>query len=112
MAILKYTTLRLLLFVAAAALLYLVGLRGFLLLIVALLVSGMVSLVVLSRSRDDVSSAITHRVSEVNRRIDERAAAEDDLTAEPPQPPVRPAEPGQVEPRRAEPHDGERPSGP
>jgi len=107
MAILKYTTLRLLLFVAAAALLYLVGLRGFLLLIVALLVSGMVSLVVLSRSRDDVSSAISHRVSEVNRRIDERAAAEDHLTGEPPHPRVRPAEP-----ERAEPREGERPSGP
>jgi hypothetical protein len=107
MAILKYSTLRLLLFVAAAALLYLVGLRGFLLLIVALLVSGMVSLVVLSRSRDDVSSAISHRVSEVNRRIDERAAAEDHLTGEPPHPPVRSAEPG-----RAEPRDKERPSGP
>jgi hypothetical protein len=107
MAILRYTTLRLLLFVAAAALLYLVGLRGFILLIVALLVSGMVSLVVLSRSRDDVSSAISHRVSEVNRRMDERAAAEDHLTGEPPHPPVRPAQPG-----RAEPRDGERPSGP
>jgi Protein of unknown function (DUF4229) len=111
MAILKYTTLRLLLFVAAAALLYLVGLRGFLLLIVALLVSGVVSLVVLSRSRDDVSSAISNRVSEVNRRIDERAAAEDHLTGEPPQPRVRPVEPGLAEPGRAEPREGERPSG-
>lgn len=77
MAILKYTALRLLLFAAAAGLLYLLGLRGFLLLAIAFLLSGFVSLVVLNRTRDDVSAAITHRISEVNRRIDERAAAED-----------------------------------
>lgn len=107
MAILRYTALRLLLFVAAAALLYLVGLRGFLLLIVALLISGAVSLVVLSRSRDDVSSAITHRISEVNRRIDERAAAEDDLAGGPPPQPKRPRRPEQ-----GQPPEGERPPGP
>ncbi len=58
---LRYTILRLLLFIAVTALLALAGMRGLLLLAVAVLGSGLVSLVVLRRPRDEVSRAIVAR---------------------------------------------------
>jgi Mn2+/Fe2+ NRAMP family transporter len=61
-----YTSARILLFVAAAGLLYLVGARGLLLLGLALLVSGIASYVLLSRQRDAMSGALMARLK--NRR--------------------------------------------
>ena len=82
---LTYTSARLLLFVAALALLYLIGARGLLLVALALVVSGIVSFVLLSRQRDAMSSSLTarlrgarSRVSEFSERIDQGAKAEDD----------------------------------
>ena len=79
-----YTTARILLFVAATALLYLAGFRGLLLLGVALLVSGILSYVLLSRQRDRMSGALATRlagtrgrVSEFRRRLDAGTRAED-----------------------------------
>ena len=80
-----YTSARILLFVAALALLYLVGARGLLLVALALLASGIISFVVLSRQRDAMSSSLSSRlrgvrtrVGELGSRIDEGAKAEDD----------------------------------
>jgi hypothetical protein len=76
-----YTSARILLFVAAAGLLYLVGARGLLLLGLALLVSGIASYVLLSRQRDVMSSAITSRLQGLRglgRRLDAGTRAEDD----------------------------------
>jgi len=76
-----YTSARILLFVAAAGLLYLVGARGLLLLGLALLVSGIASYVLLSRQRDAMSSVITSRLQGLRglgRRLDAGARAEDD----------------------------------
>ena len=83
--VLTYSAARLLLFVAALALLYLVGARGLLLVALALLASGIVSFVVLSRQRDAMSSSLSARLrgmrarfGEFGSRIDEGAKAEDE----------------------------------
>ena len=75
---LTYTALRLLLFIAALGLVYLLGGRGFLLIALALLISGIVSFVVLSRHRDAMSGALVNSVRSFRQRIDEGTRAEDD----------------------------------
>jgi Protein of unknown function (DUF4229) len=76
--VLRYTLLRVLLLVATAAVLWVLGLRGLLLALVAVLVSGVVSIVVLMRQRDAASSALDSRLQRINTRIDDSARAEDD----------------------------------
>jgi hypothetical protein len=80
-----YTTARILLFVVATVVLYLVGARGILLLALALVVSGIASYVLLSKQRDRMSGALTNRLGNGRRRardfkarLDEGARAEDD----------------------------------
>lgn len=77
MAFLRYTTLRLLLFAVVAALLWIVGIRDFWLLLFALLLSGIISLFVLSRSRDELSASLVNRRERVKQRMAEQTAAED-----------------------------------
>ena len=77
MALVKYTLLRVLVFAVVAALSWLVGLRGFWLLLVAVFVSGLVSIVVLRRSRDEVSTSLSDRMSTIRTRLDDRTHAED-----------------------------------
>jgi Mn2+/Fe2+ NRAMP family transporter len=74
---LAYTSARILLFVVATGLLYLAGARGLLLLALALLVSGIVSFVVLSRQRDAMSAALTGRIHGFRSRLEAGAKAED-----------------------------------
>jgi hypothetical protein len=73
-----YTTARILLFVAVTGLLYLVGFRSVLLLGLALLISGIVSYVLLSRQRDAMSSAIASRLHGFRGRLESGTRAEDD----------------------------------
>jgi hypothetical protein len=75
---LAYTSARILLFVAATGVLYLVGARGLLLIALALVVSGIVSFIVLSRQRDAMSAAFTGRIQGFRSRLDAGARAEDD----------------------------------
>jgi hypothetical protein len=77
MALLRYTLLRVLLFLVVAALLWIAGMRGFWLLLVAIFASGVVSVFVLSRSRDAASASLANRASQVRWRMHERTAAED-----------------------------------
>lgn len=77
MAFVRYTALRALIFVVVAALLWIVGLRGYVLLLVALLASGLVSLFALNRSRDALSAAMVNRHRRFKQRRAERTAAED-----------------------------------
>jgi hypothetical protein len=63
MALLRYTVLRVLVFLATAGILWLFGLRGWWLVLFAILLSGFVSIVVLSRSRDAASTEISERLS-------------------------------------------------
>jgi hypothetical protein len=75
---LAYTSARILLFVASMIVLYLVGARGALLLALAIVVSGVISFMVLSRQRDMMSGALVTRVRGMRARLDEGAKAEDD----------------------------------
>lgn len=77
-ATLAYTSARILLFVAALGLLYLAGARRLLLVGLALVISGIVSFIVLSRQRDAMSGALVFRFRQFRSRLDEGARAEDD----------------------------------
>ena len=80
-----YATARILLLVVSVVLLYLIGARGLLLLVLAFLISGIVSFVLLSRQRDRISAALSGRIghgrgrlAEFRARLEEGARAEDD----------------------------------
>ncbi|MEY3407659.1 MAG: hypothetical protein RL038_720 [Actinomycetota bacterium] len=77
-AALRYTAMRLGLFIASAVVLYLVGMRGFLLWAVALLSSGALALVLLRNERDEMSAGITKALGKVNSKFDEANAKEDE----------------------------------
>lgn len=83
MALLRYTLLRLALLGVVAGVLYLLSLRGFLLLLVAFLVSGIISIFVLNRARDDVSRQLSGRVGRINERLAEPPSPEDEPDREP-----------------------------
>jgi hypothetical protein len=72
-----YSLSRLALFGATAGVLFLVGARGPLLLALAVLISGIVSFVLLSRQRDAVSSSVTERAARMRRSLAEGTARED-----------------------------------
>ncbi len=72
-----YTSLRILLLLAVGGLLYLTGARGFLLILLAFLVSGALSYVWLDRPRAQVGAGMGRAIGRVNDRIDQAAAAED-----------------------------------
>jgi len=76
-ATIAYTTARILLFVAAAGLIYLAGARGLLLLGLALLVSGAASYILLTRQRDAMAGALSRRLGSVRDRLDAGTRAED-----------------------------------
>jgi hypothetical protein len=99
-ATLAYTSARVLLFIVALVILYLIGARGLVLLALALLASGIASFLVLSKARDRMSASLSDRLSarqahreerppaktsglrgrfkEFGARLDEGAAVEDD----------------------------------
>ena len=82
---LAYTSARIVLLVVSAMLLYLAGARGLLLLLLAFVVSGIASFVLLSRQRDKMSGALMTRLK-ISRprgrgfraRLEEGARAEDE----------------------------------
>jgi hypothetical protein len=93
---LRYSLLRLTLFAAVLVVLALLGMRGVLLLVAAVLVSGLASYSLLSRERDAMARSVNDRVDRVRRRMDERTRAEDaDAAAAPPAaaPPATPHRP-------------------
>ena len=77
-ATLFYTVLRLALFAAVLGLLALAGARSFLLLALAILISGALSYFLLSRQRNAMSDAISRRVTRFRARLDAATRAEDD----------------------------------
>ncbi|MGM0385248.1 MAG: DUF4229 domain-containing protein [Actinomycetota bacterium] len=60
MALVRYSLIRLVLLLAAAAFLYLVGLRGAMLWIVAVIVAGLVAFIVLPGSHDRAAADLAH----------------------------------------------------
>lgn len=75
---LRYTSLRLGLFVGSLAVLVLLGLRGFLLLVAAVLLSGVLSYLLLGELRNAMGQRISARISGWGRRIDASTRAEDE----------------------------------
>jgi hypothetical protein len=76
--LLVYSALRLTAFALAVGLAWLVGLRGFPLLLVALFVSASVSFFALSRQRDAVSASIVARRDRIASAMAERTRVEDE----------------------------------
>ncbi len=76
-ATLSYTLLRLLIFFAAAIVLALFGVHGITLIVVALIISAIVSLPLLSRLRDRMSTSLTGRVQAFNSKLDAGPKGED-----------------------------------
>ena len=84
-ATLAYTSARIGLLVVSTVLLYLAGARGLLLLLLAFVVSGIASFVLLSRQRDVMSGALMTRLKSrrprgpgFRARLEEGARAEDE----------------------------------
>jgi hypothetical protein len=76
-SVLLYTAARLAIFAATAGVLALFGARGFLLLLLALLISGIVSFVLLSGQRDRMSAAVTTGLSAQRARFQRARTRED-----------------------------------
>ena len=75
--VLVYTSSRIGIFAVTLAVLYAFGMRQILLLAVAILVSGLLSFVLLSRQRDSMSQAVVERGTGLRQRLRERTEAED-----------------------------------
>jgi len=80
MALLKYTLLRLALLAVTAGVFYLAGLRDWILLFAAFLVSGIISIFVLNRARNEVSTSITSRQQRISQQME---SGEDEPDAQP-----------------------------
>jgi hypothetical protein len=76
-ATLSYTLLRLLLFFAAVLVLALFGVHGITLVVIALVVSSIISLPLLSRLRDRMSTSLSGKIGGFTHRLDEGTKAED-----------------------------------
>ncbi|WP_067466818.1 DUF4229 domain-containing protein [Actinomadura macra] len=76
-SVLFYTAARLVIFVATLGVLALFGARGFLLLLLALLISGIVSFVLLSGQRDRMSAAVVTGVRARRQRFEKARTKED-----------------------------------
>jgi hypothetical protein len=76
-ATLFYTLLRLLIFFAAALVLALCGVHGFLLIVLALAISALISIPLLSRYRDSMSRSLSGRLTSFKNKIDQGTSAED-----------------------------------
>jgi hypothetical protein len=76
-ATIAYTLLRLLMFFAVALVLALFGVHGFTLIVIALVVSSIISLPVLSKLRDRMSTSLTGKIDSFNAKLDEGTKAED-----------------------------------
>jgi Protein of unknown function (DUF4229) len=76
-ATLTYTLLRLLLFLAAAIILALFGLRGIPLILLALIISAIISLLLLSKWRDRMSISLSGRFTRFGSKLDSGTKAED-----------------------------------
>lgn len=76
-AVLVYTAARLGLFLACLAVAWLIGFSGLLLVLVALVASGILALFLLQRQRLAVSGAVERRLSRGRERMRARTAAED-----------------------------------
>lgn len=73
-----YTLARIALLAVVAGMLYLAGARGALLLLLALIISGLLSYIVLGRLRDMISVGISNRVERKAEERRQRQSVEDE----------------------------------
>jgi uncharacterized membrane protein len=76
-ATMAYTLLRLLLFFAVVLVLALFGVHGITLLVVALVVSSIISLPLLTKLRDRMSASLSGKIDGFQSRLDDGTKAED-----------------------------------
>ncbi|MFI0370474.1 DUF4229 domain-containing protein [Actinomadura sp. 1N219] len=76
-SVILYTLARLAIFAVTAGVLALLGARGFLLLLLALLVSGVVSFVLLSGQRDRMSAAVARGARAQRAKFEKSVTRED-----------------------------------
>ncbi|MGH3273445.1 MAG: DUF4229 domain-containing protein [Streptosporangiaceae bacterium] len=76
-ATLSYSALRLGLFAVALIVLYLAGARGIVLLVIAAVLSAVISYLAFGRWREAMIGSISQRISNARERIDAGARAED-----------------------------------
>ena len=76
-ATLTYTLLRVLMFFAAAIILALFGVHGIWLLVMALVISSIISLPLLSKLRDRMSTSLSGRIGRLGSKLDAGTRAED-----------------------------------
>jgi Protein of unknown function (DUF4229) len=76
-ATMSYTILRLLLFFAALMALYWAGVGGFMLVLLAAVISALISYVVLYRLRDSMSVSLSRGLGRFRQRLDEGTRSED-----------------------------------
>jgi hypothetical protein len=76
-ATMSYTILRLLLFFATLMVLYWCGVGGIMLLVLAAVISMLISYVVLSRLRDSMSISLSSRMGRFRERLDAGTRSED-----------------------------------
>lgn len=86
LAFIRYSTLRLAMLLVVGAVLYVFGLRGFWLLAIALVVSGIASLFLLDRQRDALGESVGKVFTRINERIEEHTRSEDTDDEQPPTP--------------------------
>ena len=77
--ILVYTLARFGLLIVAGAVCYLAGARGILLIVLAFLISGLLSYVVLYRQRDNAGARMGGYFSRMNQKIEDSKSSEDNL---------------------------------
>lgn len=75
--VLRYTLARLAILAVVAGVLYVLGARGLLLLVFAFLVSGLIAMVALNRTREGAAYGITSAIRSANAKIDAGSRAED-----------------------------------
>lgn len=80
-ATLAYSSARILLFIVAVVVLYLIGARGLVLLALALLASGIASFLVLSKARDRMSTSLSNRLNVRQANLADRPAKTGGLRA-------------------------------
>ncbi|MEI7777996.1 MAG: DUF4229 domain-containing protein [Actinomycetes bacterium] len=78
LAPLWYTLARLGLLIVAAGICYALGARGWLLLALAFVISGIAAVPLLSKQRGSISAGIVSIADRLNKKIDDAAASEDD----------------------------------
>ncbi|WP_067794490.1 DUF4229 domain-containing protein [Actinomadura formosensis] len=76
-SVILYTIARLAIFAATAGVLALFGARGFLLVLMALLISGVVSYVLLSGQRDRMSAAVAGGLRAQRQKFEKSVTKED-----------------------------------